>query len=170
MIKKLFFRPVGYTRKNRPGWRQTNIFLNLALPPHFNDLRLKRNWIITFQFIKQHTIIKLRHSNAYIKSQSKVHNFLYSMILPRGTLENIFKVESLAHLKVEGKYKKLVIVKTSVKYEMKYIKLPPNFHFITLCDWFRLTSKCLGVMREVSHDFFFCKINFKKFLNPRTSN
>ena len=38
-----------------------------------------------------------------------------------------------------------VIVEQLLKYEMKYIKLTPNFHFITFYDWLRLTSKCWGV-------------------------
>ena len=46
-------------------------------------------------------------------------------IEPRRTLENIFKVKSLAHLKFGRECKKLVIVKLSVKHKVK-LKLPRN--------------------------------------------
>ena len=48
---------------------------------------------------------------------------------------------------------------------MKYIKLPPNFHFITFCD----CSICWGVMREASlGKCFLFKVNFIKSLYPQT--
>ena len=48
---------------------------------------------------------------------------------------------------------------------MKYIKLPPNFHFITFCD----CSICWGVMREASlSKCFLFKVNFIKSLYPQT--
>ena len=65
-----------------------------------------------------------------------------------------------------GNAKKVVIVKTSVKCEMKYIKLPPNFHFITFSDWLRLTSICWGVMWEASHGIFFVQSKFYKISLP----
>ena len=48
-------------------------------------------------------------------------------VLSRGALENLFEFESLAELKVWGWCKKLVKFKMSVKYEMKYIKLPQTY-------------------------------------------
>ena len=36
--------------------------------------------------------------------------------------------------KLGGNAKKLVIVKTSVKYEIKYNKSAPDFHFIMFCN------------------------------------
>lgn len=44
--------------------------------------------------------------------------------LTRQASKNVFKIQSLAELKVDGKCKKLFIVKASVKYKVKYIKLP----------------------------------------------
>ena len=44
-------------------------------------------------------ISKAIYINIY-QTESEVYNFIY---LPRGTSENIFKVESLAHLKVWGR-------------------------------------------------------------------
>ena len=52
------------------------------------------------------------------------------------------------------------MVKTSVKYEMKYIKLPPSFHSITFCDWLRLTLQCWGVTPEAGHGMFSVKVSF----------
>ena len=45
--------------------------------------------------------------------------FITFFILPRGTLENIFKVKCSAQLKVRGLCKKLVRVRLSVKYKVK---------------------------------------------------
>ena len=55
--------------------------------------------------------------------RAKLTTFL---IWPRGTLENIFKVESFAQLNIWGNVKKLVIVKLSVKHKVKWFKIPPN--------------------------------------------
>ena len=93
--------------------------------------------IITPQFIKQyqHIRIKPSHMNSYhgdiipnhiLNHKAKIIIFF---IIDHEELQKMFEVNYLAHLKVGGWFKKLVIVKTSVKYEMKYTKLPPNFHF-----------------------------------------
>ena len=50
-------------------------------------------------------------------------------IWPRGSSENIFTIKSLAHLKVRGERKKLVIKKLSANQEEKQLKLPLNLKF-----------------------------------------
>ena len=67
--------------------RRTLVVKGLTL--HFNDFNIYE------------TVIKISKAS-YInvcQTQSEVYNSLY---LPRVTSENIFKVESLAHLKVGG--------------------------------------------------------------------
>ena len=49
-------------------------------------------------------------------TQSEVYNFL---CLPRGTSESLFKVESLAHLKVGVQCKQIVTDKFSLKHKVK---------------------------------------------------
>ena len=66
------------------------------LPQYFNGLNLW-DWIIIFQFIKQH--VRIIHINQCILND-KV-KLLTIFIWQRGTSENIFKVKSLTLLKVE---------------------------------------------------------------------
>ena len=101
------------------------IFFTMTLRPFIKYRalpQLKRDRIIAFSFIKQHIRRKLTHINV---SNHKA-KFITFYIWPRGTSENIFKDKSLAHLKVGGKCKKLVIVKLSLKQNVKYLKLTPN--------------------------------------------
>ena len=74
----------------------------------------------------------------------------YRNNMPREVYTKCEKNESMG-----GSGKKLVIVKTCVKYKMKYNKLFPTFDLITLYHWLRLTSKWWGVMPEASHGIFF---------------
>ena len=54
---------------------------------------------MTSSYTRLHYKISKASYISICQTQSEVYNFLY---LPRGTSENIFKVESLAQLKVEG--------------------------------------------------------------------
>ena len=62
------------------------------------------------------------------------------------------------------------MVKTSVKYETKYIKLPPNIHFITFSDWLWLASICWGGrggnVRSQPWYIFFVQSKFYKISLP----
>ena len=64
---------------------------------HFNDLSIHGTAL-------QYKVSKASYITICL-TQSEVYNFL---CLPRGTSENLFKVESLAHLKVGLQCKKLV--------------------------------------------------------------
>ena len=54
-----------------------------------------------------------------------------------------------------GNAKNLVKVKTSVKYQMKYIKLTPKPSFYHILQLTLTNLEMLGVKPEVSHGIFF---------------
>ena len=74
---------------------------------HFNDLSIGT--------ALQYKVSKASYITICL-TQSEVYNFL---CLPRGTSENLFKVESLAHLKVGVQCKKIVTDKFSLKHNVK---------------------------------------------------
>ena len=75
---------------------------------HFNDLSIHGTAL-------QYKVSKASYVTICL-TLSEVYNFL---CLPRGTSENLFKVESLAHLKVGLQCKKLVTDKFSLKHKVK---------------------------------------------------
>ena len=114
---------------------------------HINIYKIKQQNLCASLFKQeklQKTYLKLRFS--WLKSWRRgvLQTTLELLINTKNFRKGIRKLK-FSRVKSCGRgcrCKKSIIVETSVKYKIEFIKLPLDFPFITFCDWLRLTSRC----------------------------